>query len=152
MKILIDMNLPPDWVAAFTAANIESVHWSTVGDPRAVDEEIVEYARNNNYIVFTHYLDFGAILAMTRAESPSVIQVRAQDILPSHLANTVIGVFQNNETILEQGSLIVVDEARARIRILPLEDVTLDAVSFAAESANRAFAVSCLLVQGMMLL
>ena len=121
MKILIDMNLPPDWVAAFTAANIESVHWSTVGDPRAAEEEIVEYARNNNYIVFTHDLDFGAILAMTRAESPSVIQVRAQDILPSHLANTVIGVFQNNETILEQGSLIVVDEARARIRILPLE-------------------------------
>ena len=61
MKILIDMNLSPDWTAAFTVANIESVHWSTVGDPRAEDIEIIEYARANGYIVFTHDLDFGMI-------------------------------------------------------------------------------------------
>ncbi len=54
MKILIDMNLSPEWTAAFTAANIESVHWSTVGDPRAEDIEIIKYARSNGYIVFTH--------------------------------------------------------------------------------------------------
>lgn len=108
-------------VAAFADENVESVHWSTIGDPRAADEDIAEYARNNNYIIFTHDLDFGTILAMTNADSPSVIQVRAQDILPIQIANTVIGVLQKNETVLEQGSLIVVDEARARVRILPLE-------------------------------
>ena len=42
MKILIDMNLSPDWTAAFAAVDIESVHWSMVGDPRAEDVEIVE--------------------------------------------------------------------------------------------------------------
>ena len=51
MKILIDMNLSPDWTAAFTAANIESVHLSSIGDPRAEDIEIVEYARSNDYII-----------------------------------------------------------------------------------------------------
>lgn len=121
MKILIDMNLSPDWVAAFTAENIESVHWQTIGDPRAEDTEIMEYARANDYIVFTHDLDFGTLLALTQAESPSVVQVRAQNILPSHLANIVITVLRANEKTLEQGALIVVDEGRARVRILPLQ-------------------------------
>ncbi|MEO7659313.1 MAG: DUF5615 family PIN-like protein [Pyrinomonadaceae bacterium] len=121
MKILIDMNLSPDWTAAFTAANIESVHWSTVGDPRAEDIEIIEYARSYGYIVFTHDLDFGMLLALTNAAGPSVIQVRTQDILPSSLGNTLISVVRNNEPALDQGALIVVDEARARVRILPLE-------------------------------
>ena len=120
MKILIDMNLSPDWVSAFEAANIEAVHWSTIGDPRAEDIEIVAYARANSYIVFTHDLDFGMILALTNAAGPSVIQVRTQDILPSRLANTLISVINDNESALEQGALIVVDEARARVRILPL--------------------------------
>lgn len=121
MKILIDMNLSPDWVAAFAAENIESVHWSTVGDPRAKDVEIIGYARSNAYIVFTHDLDFGTILVLTHAAGPSVIQVRTQDILPSSLAATVISVVQKNESALGKGALIVVDEARARVRILPLE-------------------------------
>ena len=121
MKILIDMNLSPDWTAAFTAANVESVHWSTIGDARAADTEIVEYALANGYIVFTHDLDFGTILALTRAAGPSVIQVRTQDILPSSLAKTLISVVRGNESALAKGALIVVDEARARVRILPLE-------------------------------
>lgn len=121
MKILIDMNLSPDWIAAFTAADIEAVHWSTIGDPRAEDNEIVEYARSNGYIVFTHDLDFGTILALTHSAGPSVIQVRTQDILPSSLGNIVISVMRDNASALERGALIVVDEARARIRILPLE-------------------------------
>lgn len=121
MKILIDMNLSPDWTAAFAAESIESVHWSTVGDPRAEDTEIMEYARTNDYVVFTHDLDFGTILALTQAESPSVVQVRAQNILPSHLANTVVAVLRANEASLGEGALIVVDEGRARVRILPLQ-------------------------------
>ena len=48
MKILIDMNLSPDWVAAFATENIESVHWSAIGNPRAEDTEIMDYARTND--------------------------------------------------------------------------------------------------------
>ncbi len=121
MKIVIDMNLSPDWTAAFAAADIESVHWSKVGDPRAEDTLIIEYARANGYIVFTHDLDFGMILALTDATGPSVIQVRTQDILPSHIGNTLISVLRDNASALDRGALIVVDEARARVRILPLQ-------------------------------
>ncbi|MEO6051681.1 MAG: DUF5615 family PIN-like protein [Pyrinomonadaceae bacterium] len=96
------------------------MHWSHIADPRAEDSAIIEYARNNNYIVFTHDLDFGAILAVTGASGPSVIQVRTQDILPSYLAARLIQVLDDAKEFLESGALIVVDEGRSRIRILPL--------------------------------
>lgn len=34
MKILIDMNLSPDWVDALRSNGFDCVHWSRVGDPR----------------------------------------------------------------------------------------------------------------------
>lgn len=121
MKILIDMNLSSDWTAYLQAENIEVVHWSSAGKPTAPDEEIMQYARENDFIVFTHDLDFGAMLALTQAVSPSVLQVRAQDILPKSIGQIVIIILQKYKTDLEQGALVVFDKSKERIRILPLE-------------------------------
>lgn len=121
MKILIDMNLSPDWAAAFAAANIEAVHWSNIGDPRAEDAEIVDFARSHGYVVFTHDLDFGTMLALTRAVGPSVIQVRTQNVFQSNLSPMLISVICKYKDVLEKGALIVVDQSRARVRILPLQ-------------------------------
>ncbi|MEW6125822.1 MAG: DUF5615 family PIN-like protein [Acidobacteriota bacterium] len=101
MKILIDMNLSPDWVEVFAKHGITAVHWSAVGDPRAADTVLMDWARDNNYVVFTHDLDFGTALALTKAESPSVIQVRTQDITPAHLEKPVIDVLQNHESLMQ---------------------------------------------------
>jgi len=120
MKILVDMNLSPAWVTVLTNHGITAVHWSTVGDPRAEDPVIMDWARANGYVVFTHDLDFGAVLALTQAEGPSVIQVRTQDLTPEHLEAALIDVLENNRSLLEAGCLIVLDEARSRVRILPL--------------------------------
>ena len=81
MKILIDMNLSPLWVDVFEEHGMQSAHWSTVGDPRASDKTIMTWARENGYIVFTQDLDFGAILATSDANAPSVIQVHVLKIL-----------------------------------------------------------------------
>jgi predicted nuclease of predicted toxin-antitoxin system len=96
MKILIDMNLSPDWVAVLARHGFTAVHWSTVGDPRAEDPVLMDWARANAHVVFTHDLDFGAALALTQAESPSVIQVRTHDVTPSHLETAVVEVLKNN--------------------------------------------------------
>jgi len=70
MKILIDMNLPPRWVQVFTAEGWEALHWSRVGAPTASDREIMAWARENGFVVFTHDLDFSALLAATQGEGP----------------------------------------------------------------------------------
>lgn len=120
MKILIDMNLSPNWVEAFAAADIKALHWSTIGDPRATDRTIMEWALANEHIVFTNDLDFGILLAATQARSPSVIQVRTQDVLPVAIAEVVISTLRQFQTQLEAGALITVDKLRSRVRILPI--------------------------------
>lgn len=120
MRILIDMNLSPAWVELFAAHGIAAVHWSSEGDPRAEDPDLMEWARAKGCVVFTHDLDFGAALALTRAEGPSVLQVRTQGVTPARLGTRVIETIQRYESLLEEGVLIVLDEGRSRVRILPL--------------------------------
>jgi predicted nuclease of predicted toxin-antitoxin system len=120
MKILIDMNLSPDWVGIFERNGWDAVHWFKIGDPRAPDYVIMEWARLNRYTIFTHDLDFGAMLAFTRAEGPSVIQVRTQDVTPHHLEIIVVSALHQYASQLDKGALIIIDEHKLRVRILPL--------------------------------
>jgi len=121
VKLLIDMNLSPEWVGVFTREGWEAVHWSMTGDPRAHDSVLMEWAKEKGYIVFTHDLDFGALLAVTRAEGPSVIQVRTQDIMPQSLGSRLVKILRQYESTLTKGALITVDETRDRVRILPFQ-------------------------------
>ncbi len=121
MKILIDMNLSPQWVEVLKQAGHEAVHWSSVGDFRAPDTEILRFARDRDQIVFTHDLDFAALLASTRQAGPSVLQIRAHDILPDAMGIIVLAVLDEHATELAQGALVSVDEASARVRILPIK-------------------------------
>lgn len=116
------MNLSPDWVKVFKRNNWEAVHWSAKGDPRATDRTIMDWARINGYVVFTHDLDFGTLLAITQMYGPIVIQVRTQDVLPQYLESRIVPILHKYETMLEMGALITVDETKSRVRILPFPD------------------------------
>ncbi len=120
MNIVIDMNLSPQWVGVLQDAGHDAVHWSTIGDPGASDHVILQWAAAHNHVIFTHDLDFGALLAVTEAAAPSVIQVRAQDVLPSCLGPTVVAALRQFRDHLDRGVLITIDAARARARLLPL--------------------------------
>jgi predicted nuclease of predicted toxin-antitoxin system len=41
MKVLVDMNLSPRWVAELRSAGVESVHWRDVGPTSATDREVL---------------------------------------------------------------------------------------------------------------
>ncbi|NLZ06265.1 MAG: DUF5615 family PIN-like protein [Phycisphaerae bacterium] len=120
MKLLIDMNLSPDWAGLLSEAGFESVDWSRVGDPCATDATVMDYARAHGYVVFTHDLDFGAMLAATGAETPSVIQVRMQDVDPASLGETMIALLHRCRRHLEAGALICLDPSTERVRLLPI--------------------------------
>jgi len=120
IKILIDMNLSPEWVKVFSDYEIEAIHWVDIGDPRSKDETIMLWAQRNGYIIFTHDLDFGTLLATTQSSTPSVIQVRTHDVTPNYLKEIVISATKQFETHLKTGALIVIDEKKCRARILPI--------------------------------
>ena len=119
-KLLIDMNLSPEWVPALRRHGWEAVHWSDVGEPRSSDKTIMDWAVAHDYVVFTHDLDFGTMLALTHDGGPSVLQFRAENVLPDHLADSVIAALTQHEADLSSGALVVVDESRSRVRVLPI--------------------------------
>jgi predicted nuclease of predicted toxin-antitoxin system len=108
------------WVSCLEKAGFNAVHWSQIGEPDAPDQEIFDYAKLHGYIVFTHDLDFGAILAATNAEYPSVIQIRYQDITPHNLSEFVISKLNRFQGYLSEGAMITIDKNNSRVRILPL--------------------------------
>ena len=120
MKFLVDMNLAPAWCEILQQAGWDAVHWSVVGAPNATDAEIMSWARERGYIVFTHDLDFGAILANASAGKPSVVQFRAQDVTPAALGEILVRVLRNHGAALDKGAIVTLDAERARVRILPI--------------------------------
>ena len=121
MRLLVDMNLTPAWVEFLAAHDIEAVHWSAVGEPTADDPVIMEFARTHDMVVLTHDLDFGALLAVTGAEGPSVIQIRTTDVTPEAQSKRLLAALEQFKEQLENGALISIDESRARVRLLPLK-------------------------------
>jgi predicted nuclease of predicted toxin-antitoxin system len=120
MKILIDMNLSPEWIPVLKDAGFEAIHWVEVGDACASDKTIMNFAVANMMVVFTHDLDFGAILAATHADAPSVLQIRVQDIDPVSMAAAVIAILRQHAGDLQRGALISLDESAHRVRVLPI--------------------------------
>jgi predicted nuclease of predicted toxin-antitoxin system len=120
MKLLVDMNLSPRWVEMLTRNQFEAQHWTNAGDPRAPDVEIMAYAARHDFVVLTNDLDFGAILAVTHANKPSVVQIRSDNLDPDVIGHQVIGALRQVEEELRAGALVNVAVTRTRLRVLPL--------------------------------
>lgn len=119
LPVLVDMNLSTEWVPLLSQAGWPATHWSNVGAADAKDEELMVWASAHDHVVFTHDLDFGTALALTHASGPSVIQVRGQRILPEHMGPLVLAALVQYEQELVSGALVVVEESKSRVRILP---------------------------------
>jgi predicted nuclease of predicted toxin-antitoxin system len=120
MKVLVDMNLSPKWLALLEERGHAARHWSKAGEPRAHDSEIMAWAGEEGFLVLTHDLDFGAVLAATGALRPSVVLLRAQDVMPEAVGEAILDVLDRYRDELSSGAIAVVDEARSRVRLLPL--------------------------------
>lgn len=120
LKILLDMNISPDWIPVLQNDGWHTKHWSEIGEPNAKDTLIMQWAIENQSIVFTHDLDFGTTLALTHAKGPSVIHIRTEDVLSPHVMERVSQILQTYENELKYGSILVLDENTLRIRLLPI--------------------------------
>lgn len=113
------MNLSPEWEQVFTEY-CEIKHWSRIGDPDAPDELILQWAKEGRYVILTNDLDFGAILAATHLDSPSVFQIRSMCLDRVVIGADVFACFKKFEQDLREGALISYDLQQARVRRLPI--------------------------------
>lgn len=122
MKFVVDMNLSPEWVKVLRDAGFDAVHWREVGPRDAPDSVVLSWVKQHGHILLTHDLDFGAILAASRADGPSVLQLRIDDPLPDAHAATMLSAIREFTPQLAGGALVSIEPGRARARVLPLKD------------------------------
>jgi predicted nuclease of predicted toxin-antitoxin system len=121
MKLLVDMNLSPRWVERLNGSPFQAVHWTSIGNIQALDDEIMAFAAERDYVVLTNDLDFGAILAVTHGEKPSVVQIRSGNLDPDFIGQHVMRALRQLKDELQIGALVTVEPASTRLRLLPLK-------------------------------
>lgn len=80
----------------------------------------MRYAREHDMAVFTHDLDFGAILFHTGAVSPRVIQLQCEDTRPATMGTLVLGALAQARSELESGAILTIDPRKHRLSLLPI--------------------------------
>ncbi len=121
MKFLADMGISPRSVDFLRHSGVEAVHVHELGLDRLPDARIVEKARSEGYVVLTHDLDFGELLALTGADLPSVVIFRLQSMRPSNVNRYLQILMTEHGAALNEGAILSVNDRHIRVRRLPIE-------------------------------
>jgi predicted nuclease of predicted toxin-antitoxin system len=121
MKLLLDANLSPKVAEGLRQAGFDAIHVEDLDLLTATDDEIFDRSVEDQFVVITADSDFGMLLALRRATSPSVVHLRHVAELPpdDHIALLVA----NLPTIagdLERGAIASLSPSRLAVRDLPL--------------------------------
>lgn len=120
MKLLVDMNLSPDWVPLLASHGWEARHWGTVGQGNAPDTELMSWAREHQHVVVTQDLDFSQLLYATRETGPSVVLLRMDNEFDPAARDHVCAAITIAEAALSGGALLTISGRRVRLRHLPI--------------------------------
>jgi predicted nuclease of predicted toxin-antitoxin system len=120
MRFLADAGISPKTVGFLIQLGHDAVHVRALGLQRAPDSELVDRARADSRVIVTFDLDFGDILALGVLDKPSVIIFRLADQRAESVNGRLSTVLSERLAELESGALILVEDARYRIRKLPI--------------------------------
>jgi predicted nuclease of predicted toxin-antitoxin system len=120
LKVIVDVNLSAAWVKFLRDRGHDAEHWSMIGEHNADDLLIMAHARSIDAVILTGDMDFAEIHAFEASVKPSVIQLRAKDMLPSGLGSLVARALTIGASNLALGAVITVKGSRMRIAKLPI--------------------------------
>lgn len=121
MKFLADMGISPRSVSFLRDLGYEAVHLHELGLERLPDAQILIKARREGYVVLTHDVDFGELVALGGARLPSVVIFRLRNRHPRNVNHYLRMLVTDHQPALEEGAICSVTESHIRVRALPLE-------------------------------
>jgi predicted nuclease of predicted toxin-antitoxin system len=120
-RFLADLNISPQTVGALRKQGWQISRSSETLALTAPDEEILDFARQEESVVLTQDLDFSALLALGGYDRPSLVTLRLSTSEPGLVAQRLLETAPLLETTLSKGGCaITIEDSSVRIRRLPI--------------------------------
>lgn len=120
MRFLADMGVSQQAVDWLRTRGHDAVHLRDKGLQRLPNGEIFQKAASEQRIVLTFDLDFGEILAGSGGHVVSVVLFRLRNTRTDFVIQRLDEVLSSSSAELSQGAILIVEDGRHRVRILPI--------------------------------
>jgi predicted nuclease of predicted toxin-antitoxin system len=120
MFFLADMGVSLRVVDWLRSSGHDTIHLRDEGWQSLSNGEIIQKAIREERIVLTFDLDFGEIVAASRATSVSVVLFRLRNTRADFVIRRLKIVLGQSAQELAQGAVVLVEDERHRVRKLPI--------------------------------
>ena len=118
MRLPLDMNLPPAMTSWLSREGHDAVHLRELGLGALPDREVFALAPADDRVVITFDLEFGDLAGAAGGAGPGVVLLRLRSPRQAHLRERVRIAFTMAETAVASGAVVLVEDARIRVRTL----------------------------------